>query len=57
MEGPISFFLFYFLVVPFVLMNMTAYRKERRKADEDLQALLKENNNLLKELLAKENNA
>lgn len=55
MEGPVSFFLFYFLVVPFVLMNMTAYRKERRKADEDLQALLRENNSLTKELLAKKN--
>ncbi|HET9587492.1 MAG TPA: hypothetical protein VFO91_01775 [Anaerolineales bacterium] len=52
MDGPISFFLFFFLVVPFVLMNITAYRKERRRADEDLQALLKENNHLLKELLA-----
>lgn len=55
MEGPVSFFLFYFLVVPFVLMNMTAYRKERRKADEDLQAILRENNSLMKELLAKKN--
>ena len=36
---------------------MTASRKERRKADEDLQALLRENNNLLKELFAKENGA
>ena len=55
MEGPVSFILFYFLVVPFVLMNITAYRKERRKADEELQALLRENNNLLKEFLAKTN--
>jgi len=39
--------------VPFVLINITAYRKESRKADEELQALLKENNDLLKELLAK----
>ena len=53
MEGPVSFFLFFFLVVPFVLMNITAYRKERRKADEDLQALLRENNSLLKDLFAK----
>lgn len=53
MDGAISFFLFFFLVVPFVLMNVTAYRKERKKADENLQALLKENNELLKELLAK----
>jgi hypothetical protein len=53
MDGALSFFLFFFLVVPFVLINMTAYRKERKKADEDLQALLRENNNLLKELLAK----
>jgi pilus assembly protein TadC len=52
-DGPISFILFFFLVVPFILINITAYRKERRKADEDLQALLKENNNLLRELLAK----
>ena len=53
MDNPISFFLFFFLVVPFVLMNLTNYRKERRKADEDLQALLRENDDLLKELLAK----
>lgn len=57
MNNPASFILFFFLVVPFVLMNMTVYRKERRKADEDLQALLRENNNLLKELFAKENGA
>ncbi len=55
MEGPLSFFLFFFLVVPFALMNFTAYRKERRKADEELQSLLRENKNLLKELLAKKN--
>ena len=35
MEGPLSFFLFFFVVVPFVLMNMTAYIKDRKKADED----------------------
>ena len=52
MEGPISFFLFFFLVVPLALINLTTYRKERKKADEDLQMLLKENNDLLKELLA-----
>jgi hypothetical protein len=52
MEGPLSFFLFYFLVVPFLLMNITAYRKARKKADEELHELLRENNNLLKELLA-----
>ena len=44
--------LFYLVVIPFALMNVTAYRKERRKANEELQALLKENNDLLKELLA-----
>jgi len=32
---------------------VTAYRKERKKADEELQILLKEHNDLLKELLAK----
>ena len=53
MDGPISFILFFFLVVPFILKNITVYHKERKKADEDLQVLLKENNNLLKELLAK----
>ncbi len=53
MEGAVSFLLFFFLVVPFVLMNITAYRKERKKANEDLQTLLRENNNLLKDLLAK----
>jgi hypothetical protein len=50
---PLSFFLFFFLVVPFVLINVTAYRKERNKADEELQALLKEHNTLLQELLKK----
>lgn len=53
MDGAVSFFLFFFLVVPFVLMNLTAYRKERKIADEELQRLLKEHNDLLKELLAK----
>ena len=53
MDGPISFFLFFFLVVPFVLMNMTAYRRERQKANEELQALLKENNDLLRDLLVR----
>ena len=48
---PLSFILLFFLVVPFLLINITAYRKERKKADEELQALLRENNNLLKELL------
>jgi hypothetical protein len=53
MEGTISFLMFFFLVVPFWLMNMTAYHKERKKADEKLQAILRENNDLLKELLSK----
>ncbi|HEX9331471.1 MAG TPA: hypothetical protein VF896_06270 [Anaerolineales bacterium] len=53
MEGPLSFLLFFFLVVPFVLMNITAYRKERKKANEELQELLQQNNSLLKDLLAK----
>ena len=53
MDGPISFILFFFLVVPFLLINITSYRKERKKADEDLQALLKDNNNLLREMLTK----
>jgi preprotein translocase subunit YajC len=53
MDGAVGFFLFFFLVVPFVLMNFTAYRKERKTADEELLVLLKENNDLLKELLAK----
>jgi preprotein translocase subunit YajC len=53
MEGPLSFFLFFFLVVPFVIMNITAYRKERKKADEELQKLLRENNELLREHLPK----
>ena len=52
MEG-ISFFLFFFLVVPFVLMNIASYRKERRNVDEQLISLLKENNNLLWEFLEK----
>ena len=53
MEGPVSFLLFFFLVVPFALMNIMALRKERKKADEELQALLRENNDLLKELIEK----
>ena len=53
MEGPLSFFLFFFIVVPFILINMTAYIKDRRKADEELQTLLRENNNLLRELIEK----
>jgi hypothetical protein len=53
MEGPLSFFLFFFIVAPFILINMTAYIKDRRKADEELQALLRENNNLLKEIIEK----
>jgi uncharacterized membrane protein YsdA (DUF1294 family) len=44
MEGPLSFFLFFFVVVPFVLINFTAYIKDRRKADEEFQRLLRENN-------------
>lgn len=53
MEGPLSFFLFFFVVVPFVLINMTNYFKERRQTNEDLQTLLKENNELLRDLIAK----
>jgi cbb3-type cytochrome oxidase subunit 3 len=53
MDGAFSFILFFFVVVPFVLINITAYRKERKKADEELQALLKQNSDLLNELLAK----
>jgi hypothetical protein len=51
MEGPLSFFLFFFVFVPFILINATNYIKERRKADEELQELLRENNNLLKQIL------
>ena len=53
MEGPLSFFLFFFVVVPFVLINMTNYIKERRQADENLQVLLRESNDLLRKLIAK----
>jgi cbb3-type cytochrome oxidase subunit 3 len=53
MEGPLSFILFFFVLVPFVLMNISAYRKERKKADEELKELLEENNKLLKEFLDK----
>ena len=53
MEGPLSFFLFFLVVVPFMLINTTAYIKDRRKADEVLQGLLKENNSLLRELIEK----
>ena len=53
MEGPLSFILFFFVLVPFVLMNIMAYRKERKKADEELKEVLKENNKLLKEFLDK----
>jgi hypothetical protein len=55
MDGPLSFFLFFLLVLPFALMNIMAYRKERKKADEELQALLRENNELLKEFVDKTN--
>ena len=53
MEGPLSFILFFFVLVPFVLMNISAYRKERKKADEELKELLEESNKLLKEFLDK----
>lgn len=53
MEGPLSFFLFFFVVVPFVLINVTNYIREHRQADEDLRALLRENNELLRELVTK----
>jgi len=55
MDGPLSFLLFFFLIVPFALMNIMAYRRERKKADEELQALLRENNKLLKESFEKTN--
>ena len=55
MDGPLSFLLFFFLVVPFALMNIMAYRRERKKADEELQALLREDNKLLKESFEKTN--
>ena len=51
-----GWFLFFTIAVPFALMNITAYRKERRKADEELQSLLKENNTLIKEFLRQKNN-
>lgn len=53
MEGPLSFFLFFFAFVPFILINATNYIKERRKADEELQELLKENSELLRQILEK----
>jgi hypothetical protein len=53
MEGPLNFILFFFVLVPFVLMNIAAYRKERKQADEALKELLKENNTWLKEFLDK----
>ena len=51
MEGPLSFFLFFFVFVPFILINATNYIKERRQADEKLQELLRENNDLLRQIL------
>jgi hypothetical protein len=50
-----GWFLFFLVVVPFGLMNITAYRKERRQSDEELRALLEENNDLLKKVLASTN--
>lgn len=55
MEGPISFFLFFLVFVPFVLINATAYIKDRRKADEEMQKLLGETNSLLRQILEKTN--
>ena len=55
MDGSLSSLLFFFLAVLFALMNIMAYRKERKKADEELQALLRENNKLLKEFVEKTN--
>lgn len=46
-----GWFLFFLVVVPFALMNITGYRRERREADEKLVALLNENNELLKKVL------
>jgi preprotein translocase subunit YajC len=57
MDGSLSFFLFFFLIVPFALMNIMAYRRERKKADEALRALLRENNKLLKEFFEKTNSS
>ena len=51
-----GWFLFFLIAVPFALMNITVYRKERRKVDEELQVLLRENNDLLKEFLHSVNN-
>jgi hypothetical protein len=53
MEGPLSFFLFFFVFVPFILINATNYIKERRKANEELQQLLRESNDLLRQILEK----
>jgi hypothetical protein len=37
-----GWFLFLFFAVPFALMNDTAFRKEPRQADAELQVFLKE---------------
>jgi hypothetical protein len=50
----LNFLFLVFVAMPFLLINITAYRKQRKKTDEELQALLPENHTLLQELLAKE---
>jgi len=39
--------------VPFILINATNYIKERRQVDKELQELLRENNELLRQILEK----
>jgi hypothetical protein len=49
MDGNTQFILFFFLMVLFGLMNISTLRKERKKAEEELQRRSRERSTPLKE--------
>jgi len=49
MSDPLSFLLFFFVVVPFLLIHL----QNKRKSDKELLALQKESNRLLAEIAGK----